>query len=117
MADIWRYGGREFELDFFDVDDLDRLLTAVRDLKEGLEIAGDEKKAAELLVSRFFSDVLGESPAKLILSGTEADRADVMMNACACFTEFVTERCRAAEENIGKWEQKYLLPVPEVSER
>ena len=112
MADVWKYGGREFTLDVYDADGVSRLCEAVRALKEGVERAGGEKGAVGPLISRFFDGIFGDGTAKLLFPGTEDGGAGEMIRACAAFAEFVTERCRAAGEEIGKWEKKYL-PAPE----
>ena len=112
MADVWKYGGRELAIDVYDADGVSRLGEAARALKDGIGRAGGEKGAVGALISRFFDEVFGDGAANLLFPGAEADGADDMMRACAAFAEFVTERCRAAGEEIGKWEKKYL-PAPE----
>jgi len=111
MADVWRFGGREFAFDIYDADGVSRLGGAVRALKEGAEDAGGEREAVGSCVSRFFDVIFGEGASDLMFPETDENGADLRISACASFAEFVTERCRAAGEEIGKWEKKYL-PQP-----
>ena len=117
MKDVFCFGGREFAFDIFDGDDFCRLSDALRRLKDGLGRQEGGAGPVGPLISRFFDDILGDGSARLLLSGAETDGADMRMNACTCFMDYVADRCRTAEEEIGKWEKKYLSPPGEESEK
>lgn len=115
MKDVFCCGGREFAFDIFDEDDFCRLSDALGSLKDGLGQQDGGAGQVGPLISRFFDRVLGDGSARLLFSGAETDGADMWINACTCFMDFVADRCRTAEEETAKWEKKYLSSLEEES--